>query len=679
MTVRKMLLGVGLMGICLLAAGAAEKKLADGVYEVDGYRGWRGAIKLTNGDMEVMLCPWGSWRVASMTTRACENLVLEERFRNDGKIEPFQGWLPMDGLRMDVHGPKGENQLPNLFYKDHKRLRPSRQSITFESVPDDALGVQMRQTYTVDKDDNVLRWTATLKNVGREKAAWSLWLRGMVTSDGSFLIVPLEGESAMPKGWKGMDADTGQSDEEKAYRRKLLENTVHPAEGMVILASGRGNGIGDGVVTDSRAGWAAVVKGHSALAVKYAVHPDQAYTAGGPFSTWQIAEAMSMEPESPHVELEPGAELVFETEWRPVPLRKKVEAFADAEAAAAHIRPALFKTPWPKRGPFRVAVGSSSNKEDAEAAVREAFEEARVGLNGMPPHLFYFIDGLKFKGFANIEKAYEILPSLTGDTRLVGVDTATYQALSQEDFLGTGISVVAFAGDIAVQPYFVTGLPTINILGERAGQGVKPMTPWERGMMNAERLKVHREKGRELARQVAIPANENYFMMWASTTHTPRHYWTYAGFLDVMGLDVPCLGGGLQDTGRIYVNGEWHPNAAMVLMVSGDFDVGIHGTASMEPGNMGAKALANVEEALKRLGSDKPDFLVTYLCASWSDQYNEKGSNIAEHKALTTRLPDVPIIGRYCAGELGQVANGGPNFSDAGLFFCLAAKQPRTR
>jgi len=375
-----------------------------------------------------------------------------------------------------------------------------------------------------------------------------------------------------------------------------------------------------------------------------------------------------MEVESPRTGLGPGEALEFQTEWRVSELRKPVESFADVQEAFPHIQAAAMCLPAPKRGPFKVAVGSSANKEDAAAAVKEAFAGARAGLGGMEPHTFYFIDGMKFKGFKNIDAAYAILGEQAAGARLIGVDTASYQALGQKDFLDTGFTVAAFSGDIGVDYFYTTGL-------ELKAENEKNMTAFEREQHQDRRVSAHREKGRELARKVKIPVNEPYFMLWASTTHTPRHYWVYSGFLDVMGIDAPCAGGGLMCSGRIYADGQFREDAAMVLVLSGDFDFGVHCAATLGKGGIGEKTLANLNAALEQMGTGSPDFVVAYFCASWSDQYNEKGSNIASRDAMAARLPGVPVFGRYCAGELGQVRNNGPNFGDAGLSFILCVKQ----
>lgn len=661
-----------LMPAALKAAGSVDRPLiraalAEGVFELADYRGMDGCIMLSNGDMEVILAGNYTRRVLSIRAGGVENLAKVRPFRNDGVPRQFLAWLPLDGLRIDAFGPNGESQQPPFVYQHHELVSVGPRSVAFQSPPDAALEAQMLQTFEVAENENALYWTVAIKNLASEPRKWSVWFRNELESDESFLVLPLEGEPG--RLLSGLDAGAIEDAAEREDVRRMAEAIFFHAEGMAALAPCKFPIYGRKVASFSRAGWAAAVRHSSVLSVSWPVGGEGAeYFMKSPFATWLQEGAFSMELESPRAEIPAGGTHEFRTQWRVFRLRKPVAAFEHCREFFPHIRAAALKLPAPRRGVFKVAVGSSANSEDAVAAVKEAFAEARAGLGGMEPHTFYFIDGMKFKRFKNIEAAYAILAEQAGAARLIGVDTASYQALSHKDFLGTGFTVAAFAGDISVEPFYVTGL-------ELKAADEKNMGKFERERHQALRVAAHREKGRELARKVRIPVNEPYFMLWASTTHTPRHYWVYAGFLDVMGIDAPCAGGGLMCTGRIYADGKFHEDAAMVTVLSGNFDYGVHCAASSEKGGVAEKTLANLNNSLELLGNDKPDFVAAYFCASWSDQYNEKGSNVAGHEAMTRRLPGVPIFGRYCAGELGQVRNNGPNFSDAGLSFILCVKQ----
>ena len=137
--------------------------------------------------------------------------------------------------------------------------------------------------------------------------------------------------------------------------------------------------------------------------------------------------------------------------------------------------------------------------------------------------------------------------------------------------------------------------------------------------------------------------------------HSPKNQFLVEGLQKGLGKQFPITGGcANKNAGQtfVYFKGKIHQDAALALLLSGDFRVGLSGRQANQEQQVIATAEEGAQEALDRLDGE-PMAVMAFNCAGRRSKLNDYGEELAAmQKALGT---NVPLFGCYCAGEIGPV------------------------
>ena len=218
---------------------------------------------------------------------------------------------------------------------------------------------------------------------------------------------------------------------------------------------------------------------------------------------------------------------------------------------------------------------------------------------------------------------------------------ATYGSFTQEgctDFDAVGLMGIG-GRDIKVSARLVTKMGTAKLTFENDQEKI-------RGLLHTA--------GEKLASKIQRRDNDKVLILIADA-HSPKAQYLVEGLQKVLGGKFPITGGcANKNAGQtfVYFNGELHEDAAVGIMLSGDFNVSLSGRQANENDTVIASANEGAMEALKGL-EGKPAAILAFNCAgrrSKLDDYEEELTAI--QKAIGK---DLPLFGCYCAGEIGPV------------------------
>lgn len=218
---------------------------------------------------------------------------------------------------------------------------------------------------------------------------------------------------------------------------------------------------------------------------------------------------------------------------------------------------------------------------------------------------------------------------------------ATYGSFTQEgctDFDAVGLMGIGGRG-IKVCARLVTEMGTSKLTFENDQEKI-------RGLLHTA--------GEKLASKIKRRDNDKVLVLIADA-HSPKAQYLVEGLQKVLGGKFPITGGcANKNAGQtfVYFNGELHEDAAVGIMLSGDFNVSLSGRQANENDTVISSANVAAMEALKGLDG-KPVAMLAFNCAgrrSKLDDYEEELA--AMQKAIGK---DLPLFGCYCAGEIGPV------------------------
>ena len=220
---------------------------------------------------------------------------------------------------------------------------------------------------------------------------------------------------------------------------------------------------------------------------------------------------------------------------------------------------------------------------------------------------------------------------------------ATYGSFTQEgctDF--DSVCLMGIGGDaVALSARLVTKMGTSKLTFEQDQELIK------------KRLHA---AGSKLASKLRRTDRDRLVILIADA-HAPKNQYLVEGVQQVLGGQFPITGGCVnKNAGQtfVYFKGKMYEDAAIAVMLSGDFQVSLSGRQAKENAKVIATANQGAAQALKR-AKGKPVAALAFNCAGRRSKLKDYGEELAAmQKALGK---DLPLFGCYCAGEMGPVDN----------------------
>jgi len=220
---------------------------------------------------------------------------------------------------------------------------------------------------------------------------------------------------------------------------------------------------------------------------------------------------------------------------------------------------------------------------------------------------------------------------------------ATYGSFTQEgctDF--DSVSLLGIGGDgIGVSARLVTDMGTSKLTFEQDQELIK------------ERLHT---AGKDLASRLRR-SDQDRLLILIPDAHAPKNQFLVEGVQQVLGREFPITGGCVnKNAGQtfVYFGGQMYEDAAIAVMLAGDFNVALSGRQANENEKVIATANQGAAEALQA-AKGKPIAALAFNCAGRRSKLKSYEEELA---AMQNALgKELPLFGCYCAGEIGPVDN----------------------
>ena len=144
-------------------------------------------------------------------------------------------------------------------------------------------------------------------------------------------------------------------------------------------------------------------------------------------------------------------------------------------------------------------------------------------------------------------------------------------------------------------------------------------------------------------------------MILIADAHSPKNQFLVEGAQATVGKRFPITGGSAnKNAGQtfVYFGGKMHHDAAVALMLSGDFQVSLSGRQAKEQDAVISTAKSGAAEATANLKA-KPLALLAYDCGG----RRSKLTNLGDERSAIQQVigKNLPLFGTYCAGEIGPL------------------------
>ncbi len=154
----------------------------------------------------------------------------------------------------------------------------------------------------------------------------------------------------------------------------------------------------------------------------------------------------------------------------------------------------------------------------------------------------------------------------------------------------------------------------------------------------------------------ALPkSGDDQLLIVMADAHSPKNQFLVEGLQQVLGPNFPITGGSAnKNTGQtfVYYAGEAHEDAAIALMLSGNFNVAMAGRQARSNDAVISSAGEAAAEAKETLDGDAVAALA-FNCGGRKGKLDRLEDELAAiQKVLGTQIP---LFGCYCAGEIGPV------------------------
>ena len=150
-------------------------------------------------------------------------------------------------------------------------------------------------------------------------------------------------------------------------------------------------------------------------------------------------------------------------------------------------------------------------------------------------------------------------------------------------------------------------------------------------------------------------SNDDRLLVVFGDAHSPKVQYLVEGVQKTLGPKFPITGGcANKNAGQTftYYKGDVYEDAAIALMLSGDFGVTQSGRQANECETVIRSAKEGAQEALDKAMNKTPIFVTAFNCAgrrSKLDKYE------TELEAIQAAIGELPMFGCYNAGEIGPV------------------------
>lgn len=276
---------------------------------------------------------------------------------------------------------------------------------------------------------------------------------------------------------------------------------------------------------------------------------------------------------------------------------------------------------------------SAATDEDPAAAGRKAAEALKAALGGIEPQVVLMADCFEDK--ENKEKALAAVTAVFGRDKVCG--GATYGMFTQAGALTEdAVTLLAIAG-VGVSVAFEEKLGAAGLTMEKDEVA---LTAALRGA------------GARLAKKLP-GAGKGKLLIIVSDAHSPKNQLLLDGVQSVVGKKLPVTGGSVnKNAGQnwIYHQGKAHTDAAVAVLLSGDFKLAQTGRQAKDNDAVISTAKEGAGEAITKLGK-KPFAVLAFDCAGRKGKLKNVGDELAAMQAALGT--EVPIFGCYCAGEFG--------------------------
>lgn len=265
--------------------------------------GYASAVRITRGEVRVVLCPEAGARVLEYSVAGQDALWFDDKERTPEPGKP----RPMSAGRFDIGPELTIAAHPELWSGKWTAEITSDSSAQLTSPRDEALGVQLRRVFQLN-DDSSLSCKQLITNISADTREFCHWGRSF-SPGGGICLVPLFGQSRFPSKY-AMYEDSAiinvrNTDEKIRERDGFLE----------ILAPPRKPKLG----FDSYAGWLAYVMPGDVLFVKrFPTYFNRVYSeaAGLTLSVWYPpGQRIELEPIGPRERLQPQQTASFTERW----------------------------------------------------------------------------------------------------------------------------------------------------------------------------------------------------------------------------------------------------------------------------------------------------------------------------------------------------------------------------
>lgn len=288
------------------------------------------------------------------------------------------------------------------------------------------------------------------------------------------------------------------------------------------------------------------------------------------------------------------------------------------------------------KGAVVLRVASATN-EDPQAAGRAAAEALKQALAGVAPKVV-----LLSECFEDKENKEKVLAGVTAVfPKEIVLGTATYGSFTHAGCTDAdSVCLAGLGGDgVNVSTALVTSMGTSHLTYDSNKEIV------------GQRLRAAGTKLAESLRQTP----KDRLMIVLADAHSPKNQPLVEGVQNVLGAKFPITGGcANKNAGQTFVfyGGRLYEDAAVGLMLSGDFQVGLSGRQAKENQAVIRTAGESGLEAASR-AKGKPVAALAFNCAG----RRSKLQKIAEELASIEKAigKDLPLFGCYCAGEMGPV------------------------
>lgn len=281
-----------------------------------------------------------------------------------------------------------------------------------------------------------------------------------------------------------------------------------------------------------------------------------------------------------------------------------------------------------------IEVASADNADPFEAgkAAAAALQE-RMGAT--VPHAVIMAEC--FEEEALKQAALKGVASVFPKERIYGC--ATYGSFDKVGcFDLDSVTLMGIGGDGIVVSAAL--MPKLDIAGLSIEENLELLT---------ERL---HKAGATLAKDIAKSDDDQLLIVMADA-HSPKNQFLVEGLQQELGADFPITGGSAnKNAGQtfVYYEGKAYQDAAIALMLAGDFKVALAGRQAKDNDAVISSAGDAAAEAKEKLGCE-PIAALAFNCGGRKGKLDKLEDELAAIQDITGK--ELPLFGCYCAGEIG--------------------------